>query len=599
MRWGLCESEINLLYQGNIVQLKPMTALLSRTRLWLQREWAIILLILITIPTFLPLLRPGYFWMQDDMQAFRTLQLDRCVKDLQIPCRWVPDAGYSYGYPLFNYYPPFSYVVMEGYHLLGLEFVDSVKAAFATGFILSAVFMYIFMRRIFGNVPAFAAAVFYTYAPFKAIEVYVRGASAEFWALVFYPLVYLFIYDVVKKGRFYSVALLSIAIGLLMQTHLLMSVIFMGTALAWAMYLLCIDKAKHRIAPILLGFVWGVANGAYFILPAIFEKQLAHTESLVGGYFGFLQHFVDIKQLFVSRFWGYGDSVLGTGDGVSFSVGHAHWILAVAALFVSLYFFLKKDTNKKIPLIIWFFGAVSIGALVMMHSRSTPIWLLFKPLEYLQFPWRFLSITLFTLSVLSGALFYFIKAQRLRLVAVITACLAVIVLNSTYYQPRTWYPEITDKEKFSGLLWQKQLTISIFDYLPIYATLPPTSEAPRLPEVLSGEITFHTYDKRTDTQKLTVTATTPSEIRLPTYYFPEWQVMIDNQKVPIRYDNYLGLITFTVPQGDHTITAKLYNTPIRIIGNTLTLVGILGLLGTAFYYVKNWKLKRNVDAVSK
>ena len=40
----------------------------------------------------------------------------------------------------------------------------------------------------------------------------------------------------------------------------------------------------------------------------------------------------------------------------------------------------------------------------MSHFKATPIWLLIKPLEFLQFPWRFLTLAIFAASFLSGAI---------------------------------------------------------------------------------------------------------------------------------------------------------------------------------------------------
>ena len=45
------------------------------------------------------LLMPGYFPMHDDLQMMRQLEMDKCFRDGQIPCRWVPDMGYGYGFP--------------------------------------------------------------------------------------------------------------------------------------------------------------------------------------------------------------------------------------------------------------------------------------------------------------------------------------------------------------------------------------------------------------------------------------------------------------------------------------------------------------------
>src|SRR3989338_3517629 len=102
----------------------------------------IVLLFILIIPAFSTLLRPGYFPMHDDIQGMRLLQMDKCIRDLQIPCRWVPDMGYGYGYPQFNYYAPMPYYIMEAFHLVGFGFLDSVKAGFIASTIVGALGMY-------------------------------------------------------------------------------------------------------------------------------------------------------------------------------------------------------------------------------------------------------------------------------------------------------------------------------------------------------------------------------------------------------------------------------------------------------------------------
>src|SRR3989344_4775898 len=106
----------------------------------------IFLTLIFTIPTFYKLIRPGFFFMQDDLQAMRVYQMFRCFSDFQIPCRWVPDMGYQYGYPQFLYYPPSVYYLGAAIHLFGIQIIDSVKIMFALGYIFSALFMFIFLK---------------------------------------------------------------------------------------------------------------------------------------------------------------------------------------------------------------------------------------------------------------------------------------------------------------------------------------------------------------------------------------------------------------------------------------------------------------------
>jgi len=188
---------------------------------------AITVLLIIISPTFLPLFAKGYFYMQDDLQAFRIQQMDKCFQDFQIPCRWVPDAGYGYGYPQFNYYPPFVYYFGELIHFLGFQFVDSVKILFILGYILSALAMFVLINSLAGVFPALIGSIVYTYAPYKAVEVYVRGALSEFWSFVFFPFIFWSSYLLIKTGKKSYFVLFSLFLAFLLTTHILMTIAFL------------------------------------------------------------------------------------------------------------------------------------------------------------------------------------------------------------------------------------------------------------------------------------------------------------------------------------------------------------------------------------
>jgi hypothetical protein len=139
-------------------------------------------------------------------------------------------------------------------------------------------------------------------------------------------------------------------------------------------------------------------------------------------------------------------------------------------------------------------------------------------------------------------------------------------------------------DKFSGESWQKELTISIFDYLPIYAKLPPITPAPAQPEVLDGAATFPSYTKGSDFQNGVIDVKKSALIRLPLFDFPGMVTKIDGKIVSHVNNNCsgevfcLGLITYKVPVGTHTISVKLTDTPIRKVGNYLSLISLASVI---------------------
>lgn len=554
--------------------------------------WTLLLIILI-LPSFFSLIRPGFFVMQDDLQAFRIHQMNRCFVDFQIPCRWIPDMGYQYGYPQFNFYPPGVFYLGEIFHKIGFQIIDSVKILFILGFIASAFGMFLFLKTFFGEWPALVGSILYTYAPFRAVEVYVRGSLSEFWALSFFPLIFWVSYGAIKSEKLKYFLWLAIFLGLLILTHHLMTFIFLPILFFWMITWVLIEK-KWRILPkLLLSFLIAFGLSTFFTLPLIFEKQFVHTETLLSGYFDYRQHFVSVGQLFLSNYWDYGSSLFGSGDTVNLSTGPIHWI---GGLLVFLLAILNFKKTKKLSTIIFLLAGLELLVLFLIHQRSSFIWEKINILSWLQFPWRFLAVSIFLLSILSAAAIFFLSQYKkgLGLALGIIAILGVFVLHANFFKPQEWLG-ISDKDKFSGPFWEKELTISIFDYLPIYAKLPPNKKAPDFPEILNGEAEFINYKKSSDYQIGDIKVDREAMVRVPLFDFPGMEVLIDQRKVAHWHDDCrgeeycLGLITFNLPVGSHKIEIKLQDTPIRKTGNIITLVSICLLAALIYKAKKNEK----------
>lgn len=540
---------------------------------WRKRIILFVALIILTIPTYSKLIRPGFFPMQDDLQAFRVYEMDKCYTDLQIPCRWVPDAGYQYGYPQFNYYPPLPYYLGAALHRVGIQYIDTVKILFILGYILSAITMFVLVESMFGTWSGLISSLLYTYIPYKAVEVYVRGALSEFWAQIFFPLILWAIYKLIKTGKIKYLIWFALSTAALATTHALMTMIFVPVAVLWAIYWL-VRERWDSLSKVIWGGLIGLGLSAFFILPVIFERQFAHTESLLEGYFDYRQHFVNLFKLFLSTEWGYGSSGF-PNEKLNLSLGIVQWIIGLIALPVLAIFNFKK--NKKLSFLAIGLIFLTLASIFMIHMKSSFIWARLPFLWYMQFPWRFLALSIFLLCLLAGIVIYF--AGRFKYILGIILVMISFALTVSYFTPKSWL-NISDTDKFSGISWEKQLTISIFDYLPIYATLPPIQKAPPVPEVLEGNVKFLDYEKGSDYQFGTIDASENSLIRIPLFDFPGMQVKIDG-KITSHINNdcrgetfCLGLITFSVPAGQHKIDIRLTDTPVRRIGNILTLLSL-------------------------
>jgi hypothetical protein len=279
----------------------------------------------------------------------------------------------------------------------------------------------------------------------------------------------------------------------------------------------------------------------------------------------------------LSREWGYGSSGF-PNELLNLSTGLIQWVAGLVAMGLAIVNFKKK---KEISILAIFLGIMSLAALFMIHMKSSFIWARLPVLWWLQFPWRFLSVAIFLLSFLT-ALAVTLSGKLKYILGSILILLAV-VLNIGFFVPKAWL-NISDKEKFSGSSWEKQLTISIFDYLPIYAKLPPVNKAPLVPEILEGNAKVTAYEKGSNWQKGGIEVIKDAVVRLPLFDFPGMKVTANGRVIDHYHDDCrgqtfcLGLITFKLDKGSYEFEARLTNTPVREIGNYLSLASIFVLI---------------------
>jgi hypothetical protein len=539
----------------------------------------LVLVIIASIPSFFTVLRSGFFPMHDDQHIFRLYEMDKCFVDGQIPCRWIPDGGFGYGYPQFNFYAPSLYYLGEIIHMGGVQYVDAVKIIIVLGFILSGISIYILIKEFYGEFTGFIAAILYIYAPYKAQQVYVRGALSEFWAGVLFPLVLWAFYKLITEGKKKYLLLSGIFTGLLFLTHNLLSMVFLPLLFVWVFYWLSKSKTiKGSLKKSFGAYFLGTGVSAFFLLPMLAERKFVHLETLIGGYFDYRQHFVSLRQLFFDNTWGYGSSVLGPVDDIALSVGPVHWVLGVLAVLAAV---ILKKKNIKMSGLILVLGAVELFVLFMMHERSSFIWRTLPNLAFVQFPWRLLSISTLLLTV-TGA--YFIaNSGKMKYLLGALAAIGVLVLHLGFFVPKSWY-DTNDRVELSGQKFERQLTSSIGDYLPIYANFPPDKKAGDLPEVVKGSVEFSEYKKGTDYQTGKIVAVEDSRIRLPLFDFPGMTVKLNGNRIKHVSDDCTGepfckgLISFDVPAGKHEFVVELKNTPVRTIGNWISLFSIVFVL---------------------
>lgn len=554
----------------------------------------------LTISLLWPLVWAPFFTHHDDVQAIRLYEMDKCIKDFQIPCRWVPDLGNLYGYPLFNYYAPLPYYFGEILYLLSANLIFSVKIMFAVSLIGSFIFMYLLARLFWGQLGGSLAAIFYAFAPYHAVNLYVRGAMGELWALMFFPAIFWIFAKLEEKINIFNLIFAAIFLAALSLSHNLSTFIFLPITLIWIVLLFFKRKQKKFLIYSFCSIILGLLLASFYILPMILEKNLVHVDTTTIGYFSYTEHFKGFKKL-LERSWGYGASVRevpgGEEDTLSYQIGWVHLLGWILALFATKVLWRKSPWASKLIMAL---SAALAFAIFMVNPRAAFIWRAIEPLKYLQFPWRFLLIIIFLISFLAGSSVYNFRNKKRLIIFWIGAMILVVALNFAYFKPEKFI-QLSDEELLTGANWEKQIKRSIFDFLPISAKEPPADLAISRYQILTGDVEISEFREGTNWISFKANVKNHSIIRLSQYYFPDWKVFVNGQETQIDYqNNNLGLMTLILGKGDYNVEARLYNTPVRNAANLISLVTLI-LVALFFLFqsnkVRKWVLyyRKRID----
>lgn len=407
----------------------------------------------LVIPVLWPIFRNDFFQMHDFTHVARLVELDLGFKLGQLPPRWAPDFGWGNGMPLFHFYGPLPYYLAELLYKISVPAVWAIKAVFALNYLAGFYFMYLWAKEHWGKWGGFLSGLAFVYLPYRAVEFYVRGSLGELTAMTFIPL---FFYAAGKR----KMILAALAWTGIFLSHNVIALFSLGV---FSLYFLFNLKCWRRW---LIISCLTLALSAWFIIPAFFEKDLTVVGSLTGGYSHYSLHFIYLRQL-VNRFWGYGGSILGPEDDLSFQLGWPHLLLIVPAIFVW-----KK--------LIYFWLALALS-IFMMTFHSKFIWEAIPILALAQFPWRLLAFAGTFVAFLSGSIFSLRECKICHSRSVfIGLALLIIGLNFQYFRPQKFSPVndyyYTDRQRIAN-----EMSDILQDYLPKNYEDFPTAKGGKTP----------------------------------------------------------------------------------------------------------------------
>ncbi|QQG41075.1 MAG: hypothetical protein HYV37_01995 [Candidatus Levyibacteriota bacterium] len=485
----------------------------------------------------------------------------KALKDGQIPVRWAGDLNYGYGMPLFNFAFHFPYIVASSFIFLGFGLVDAYKLTVLSSFLLSGISMYLFASEFFKDKKkAVLAAVSYQFFPFHLVDLLVRGSIGELFAFAHLPLL---LYGATlfwrKKNRF-GILIVALSTAFLLLSHLATGGIFLIMAI---IFVLLFGKDRKSRWYFLMAVILGLLLSAYYVLPAIFEHKYTYGDLFAQNLYK--QHFANLSTFFIPNFFNI--KSLRIGD-VPIQIG----LFSILALFLSVIIFFQEKSKeaKKLFLFCFFFFTAS---LFLTQQVSSFFWEKMPLFTQFQFPWRFLSIMGFVLSLLSVSFLSIPFFQKK--IGFLVLIFGIVFSTIWYWTPQLGFIKINEVD-----YWNYPLNTTYFGETDVIWSAGPAGSYPKNRiDVIGGKATITDFVKKSNLHTFTLQGETKSQLVDHTQYFPGWRVFVDNNEVPVQFqdEHWRGQITFFVPKGKYNVVISFGETAIRIFSDLLSLLTIIFL----------------------
>lgn len=529
----------------------------------------LIVLLLVSFPASLPLIRPGMYEPHDLHHFADIWQMFRAIETGQLPPRLGPDFTWGFGYPLFNFYYHLPFYLGTLFYVVFGSLVLSFKSVFFVSILLSVFGMFVLAKLYLKNLPSLVVATIFLYTPYRAVQIYVRGAMGEAIALAILPFVIWGFVKLLRDVNLKSLAISSLIFALFLLSHNYFWVLSLPIIVIFIVYELLNSKNKiQAIIYQLLAAFLGLGLSAYFWLPALLEQNLVVEKTP----FLLVDHFPFVKQLIFPS-WGYGSSVWGLGDEISFQIGLVNLFFAFLASVVLLIKLPKtKKYKNNILILLSLLLAIFLGSVFFMNIRSLPIWKLVPFYDFIQFPWRLLFITGFVTSFMVGILLNFLKHQFVPTVIII---FITISLTLAYFQPSGIFYK--SDEDYLKRFFKTETYSEDYLLLPKWVDKRPETPFESKTEITNGQI-FETNKISDIHYEFEVFAEKDSTFTFWAYYFPGWEAKLNTEDLELKPGEPYGQITADLPPGQHFIEIYWTETPLRLAADLISLFS-LGLVG--------------------
>lgn len=458
------------------------------------------------------------------LHLIRLIGLDKSIGNTAFPYLVAPYLCRDFGYSMLAFYPQIVTYIPYLFGIISQSFTNGLKIYAALTIVLSGTFMYNFINEVTKNKGiSFIAAVVYMVFPYHYETIFFRFAIGEFTALIFIPIVFQGLYNLLhgdRKKHFY----ITIGAAGLLLSHSISTVYTAAFCIIYILFNLKKFFNKEVIKKCIINVLFIVFISLMFLVPMLEFKTQTVYSIFVPDVMKTSGEYTQSKGIQFSQLIKDAEA-----DGVSFLVGIP--IITMLLLMVLAYSKINKK-YKDFYLTSFILGLLSL----FMCTKYFPWYYMPDIFNIIQYPWRMLGFAFFFWALVCAMNIYYLvqicKKEWIRNTLFILVLSILIISTGIRFQRYKVEEKQLDKKYETEIVQNPEIShFSINrDYLPYRALKKQYTyllEREDRVYVLSGNATIHNEHKQGLELSFYVDNVNEKTIlELPYYFYPGYTVTL-------------------------------------------------------------------------
>lgn len=481
--------------------------------------------------------------------------------------RWLLDANAGLGSPIFFVFGPLPYWVACLFRPAVEVFVGGgspvreLGLSAALALVISGLAAYLWLREAVGPRSALPGAILFLFVPYHlTVDLYVRGALAEFWAFAWMPLILWFTARLLHRKR-YAVAGFGTSYALLIFTHLFTALLFTPVPVVIALFSHSERDRRKILLRLGAGMALGIALSAVYLLPATRNEKYISAQRLIEER---------------PNMYYYGHNFMFSEQTTDLDAGtrrfrrYLSWLTvatAMTAAFACAGIAASPTTQYRRKAVVW--AGIAAAAFFLMLSPSRFVWAALPVLQRIQFPWRLNTVFSIAIVALLALMIECFGGQR-RKSAAVAICGVSLLSTLPWFAASPWAAHRASPWASPGLLNPERASVLLAmdsDYLtPVWMRVPSLASPEsirRLAAQFGNRNVLPVGDSAVIEHwgarelRLRTKLNSAQYILVKRFYYPGWRAEASNRgPIPLGCSRE-GLITVEAPSGETILTISL------------------------------------------